>query len=268
MQSPVLGATDIENQLWHTLWVDSHQRNLAFRLLHRIRCGLSLGYLADATFDDEDTDQPRRKSAAPRANSKRCSRHRQGRTPSASQRRCPTRFEWVVNKQIDCGVDIINDGEYVKAADPGTYAGYIHARVTGCRRKRSIRRTARKRAGVAERDRRDFPGFYDSGLWFAGSGGPVRPGFFNAGRIPPQPTAEARVHGPVTYTGHAAIAKDIDALKKALEGKSGVDGFIARSVRSAWAQARATCTTRTSTTTCSRSPMRARRNTRRSPTPA
>src|SRR5690606_26361072 len=32
---------------------------------------------------------------------------------------------------------------------------------------------------------------------------------------------------PVKYTGYDLIQADIDALKKGLEGKSGVDGFIA-----------------------------------------
>jgi 5-methyltetrahydropteroyltriglutamate--homocysteine methyltransferase len=85
----------------------------------------------------------------------------------------------------------------------------------------------RKRAGVAERDRRLFPGFYESGLWLQGSGGPVRPGFFAPG-APPEPTRERVCTGPVSYTGQEAIKADIDALNKALTGKDdSVEGFVA-----------------------------------------
>jgi len=144
----------------------------------------------------------------------------------------PKAVQWVVDKQIECGVDIINDGEYVKAANMGHYVGYIQARVTGFETVDKDPSRPAKRAGPGERDRRDFPGFYESGLWYAGSGGPVRPGFaqppmggFGSG-MPPR-TKENACTGPIKYVGQAAIQKDIDALKKALVGKSGADGFIA-----------------------------------------
>jgi 5-methyltetrahydropteroyltriglutamate--homocysteine methyltransferase len=137
----------------------------------------------------------------------------------------PDAVQWVVDKQIECGVDILNDGEYVKATNASAYVGYMHARVAGWETQR-IDASKRKRAGVGERDRRDFPGFYASGLWLSGSGGPVRPGFFKPG-APSEPTTERVCTGPIAYVGHAAIARDVDAMKSGLAGKSGVDGFIA-----------------------------------------
>ncbi|MCW2394159.1 MULTISPECIES: cobalamin-independent methionine synthase II family protein [unclassified Sphingobium] len=139
----------------------------------------------------------------------------------------PLAVQWVVDKQIACGVDIVNDGEYVKAANMGHYVGYIQARITGFGQRERPEGLAPKRAFVAERDRRDFPGFYESGLWFAGSGGPVRPGFSKPGVVPQPSKTEAICDGPVTYIGQEAIQKDIAALKKALVGKDGADGFIA-----------------------------------------
>ncbi|HWW64838.1 MAG TPA: hypothetical protein VNZ43_08775 [Sphingomonadaceae bacterium] len=144
----------------------------------------------------------------------------------------PKAVDWVVRQQMDCGIDILNDGEYVKASHPGTYAAYIHDRISGYN---VIDRPADlkpKRAFTAERDRRDFPGFYESGLWFAGSGGAVRPGFVQPGGgwrgiMDPAPATIRACTEPVKYRDYAAIGKDIDALKTALEGKSGVDGFIA-----------------------------------------
>ena len=141
--------------------------------------------------------------------------------------RLPKAVREVVEKQIECGVDIINDGEYVKAANMGSYTSYIQQRVTGWESLPRDPAAPSKRAGPGERDRRDFPGFYESGLWFAGAGGPVRPGFMTPGNVPKRPTTEKVCTSALTYIGQAEIAKDIDALKKGLEGKSDVDGFIA-----------------------------------------
>ncbi|MBA16900.1 MAG: epoxyalkane--coenzyme M transferase [Sphingomonas sp.] len=141
--------------------------------------------------------------------------------------RLPLAVEEVVEKQIACGVDVINDGEYVKAANMGSYTSYIAARITGWETMPRDPAAAPKRAGPGERDKRDFPGFYESGLWFAGAGGPVRPGFMTPGKAPQRPPMEKVCTGPLTYVGHEAIGKDIAALKKGLEGKDGVDGFIA-----------------------------------------
>jgi len=138
----------------------------------------------------------------------------------------PAAVEWVVEKQIECGVDILNDGEYVKAADPAAYHGYIHARVTGWESKPVDPSRPPKRAWIAERDRRDFPGVYESGLWLTGSGGAVRPGFATPG-APRMPVNERVCTSAITYTGQAAIQKDIDALKKGIAGRENVDGFIA-----------------------------------------
>jgi len=142
----------------------------------------------------------------------------------------PAAVQWVVDKQIECGVDIINDGEYVKAANGGSYGSYMVPRITGFDVIDRDPSVPPKRAGTAERDRRDFPGFYESGLWFAGSGGPVRPGFATPGgdAARRRPADRERIcTGPVTYVGYAAAQKDIDALQTAISGKADVEGFIA-----------------------------------------
>ncbi len=143
----------------------------------------------------------------------------------------PKAVDWVVKKQMDCGVDIINDGEFVKASHPGTYAAYIHDRISGYNTVNRPKGLGLKRANTAERDKRDFPGFYESGLWFSGSGG-IRPGFAKPGGgsrfivDPDAPTVRACTE-PLKYHGYDMIKKDIDALDRALKGKSNVDGFIA-----------------------------------------
>ena len=144
----------------------------------------------------------------------------------------PRAVDWVVEKQIECGVDTINDGEYVKAAHPGTYAAYIHDRISGYETVDKPAGLQPKRGFTAERDKRDFPGFYESGLWFAGSGGAIRPGFATPGQSPEtlfkrDPDRIRACTGPIKYEDYEAIAKDTDALKHALADKPDVEGFIA-----------------------------------------
>ena len=137
--------------------------------------------------------------------------------------RLPKAVQYIVDKQIELGVDIVNDGEYPKA---GSYGGYVQDRLKGYENLPVDPSKSPKRAGTAERDRRDFPGFYASGLWFAGSGGPVRPGFATPGEVRPTPTTSRVCTGPLVYTGEEMVASDVKNLKAAIEGKD-VEGYIA-----------------------------------------
>ncbi|GAA0927478.1 epoxyalkane--coenzyme M transferase [Pseudonocardia zijingensis] len=149
------------------------------------------------------------------------------RDEAAVRSRLAEAVQEVVDLQAECGVDVLNDGEYVKAGAAGAYAGYIHARVTGWEVRTGDDAPPAKRAGTAERDRRLFPGVYESGLWMSGSGGPVRPGFATPGAVPRHRGTRVCVE-PVRYVGHEAIAADITALQHALKGKNGdTEGFIA-----------------------------------------
>ncbi len=144
------------------------------------------------------------------------------------QAKLPAAVAWVIDKQIECGVDIINDGEYVKAAEGGNYGSYMGGRSTGFSSRERPAGAKPKRGFTAEREIPEFPGFYESGLWFAGSGGPIRPGFLTpgGGRMT-FGDREQVCDGPLTYTGQALIKADTDAIKKGLEGKSNADGFVA-----------------------------------------
>jgi 5-methyltetrahydropteroyltriglutamate--homocysteine methyltransferase len=152
-----------------------------------------------------------------------------GRTREGSGRKeyhdqLPRAVGEIVDRQIELGVDIVNDGEYAKA---GSYGGYMQERVSGYSTVPADPNRQPKRAFTAERDRLDFPGFFASGLWFAGSGGPIRPGFAVPGEVRQMNARETRAcTGPVTYTGQAAVAEDIANLKAALQGKD-VEGYVA-----------------------------------------
>ena len=136
----------------------------------------------------------------------------------------PKGVQYIVDKQIEHGVDIVNDGEYAKA---GSYGGYIQERITGYSMVPADPNKPPKRAGTAERDRRDFPGFFTSGLWFQGSGGPIRPGFMTPGEVRNTNLRETRAcTAPITYHGHAEVQTDCDNLNAALKGKD-AEGYIA-----------------------------------------
>lgn len=149
---------------------------------------------------------------------------REGANRQEYHARLPNAIKEIVDRQIEHGVDIVNDGEYAKA---GSYGGYIHERVTGFSMVPIEPNRPAKRGGTAERDRQLFPGFYASGLWFAGSGGPIRPGFMTPGEVRSTATREGRAcTQPVKYTGQAAVADDIKNIKAATAGKD-VEGYIA-----------------------------------------
>jgi 5-methyltetrahydropteroyltriglutamate--homocysteine methyltransferase len=151
-------------------------------------------------------------------------RAREGSHRTEYHERLPKAVQWIVDRQIELGVDIVNDGEYVKA---GSYGGYMQERVSGYSDVPADPSKPPKRAGTAERDRRDFPGFYASGLWFSGSGGPIRPGFATPGEVRQINLRETRAcTAPVTYIAHDAIKEDIANLKAAIAGKD-VEGYIA-----------------------------------------
>jgi 5-methyltetrahydropteroyltriglutamate--homocysteine methyltransferase len=120
----------------------------------------------------------------------------------------------VVRRQVECGVDIVNDGEYGKsttaASDYGPWLAYAWERLGGWERKEG--------AGgqLALRDFDQFPTFYPE-MWQEVGGA--------AGSA-----AELIFHtvftAPVTYTGEELIKRDLDNLKAALDGVSVEEAFV------------------------------------------
>ena len=149
------------------------------------------------------------------------------RNIEAYNKALPEATNWIVDRQIELGVDVVNDGEYVKG---GSFGGYIEDRVSGFERKPVDPNNPPIRAGVGARDRRDFPGTYASGLWWSGSGGPIRPGFAKPGEIRmgggSDSDAVRYCTGPVKYTAHDIIKQDAARLNESIKGKD-VEGFIA-----------------------------------------
>ena len=107
----------------------------------------------------------------------------------------------VVRKQVECGIDIVNDGEESKRS----FTTYARERLGGVE-ERPLRPGERVLAMIYGRDAVEFPEY------FAGRGN-------LAGR-------EAVCVGPLTYTGQAAVQADIDNLKAALDGVQVEEAFL------------------------------------------
>jgi len=109
----------------------------------------------------------------------------------------------VVQKQVECGVDIVGDGEYGKT----NFLNYIRERLGGFEATGDIEFSG---AMADRRDRRAFLQFYQDEL--SGRGGGGRP--------------QLVCTAPVTYTGTSQLQTDLENFKAALQGKTYEEGFI------------------------------------------
>ena len=123
----------------------------------------------------------------------------------------------VVRQQIEAGIDIVNDGEYGKPMsdeiDYAAWATYVYQRVSGfeMRDLPSDFNVVTSFMGESK-DRRDFAEYYQSPEAYAGPS--TRPLRFPMNV------------GPIRYTGHEIIQRDIKNLKAALAGKSLDEAFM------------------------------------------
>ena len=98
----------------------------------------------------------------------------------------------VVRQQAEAGIDIVSDGEFGKLR---SWSFYVLDRLTGIE-ERDV--DAPRGAG---RDQTLFPEFYAE--------------YFPTQKLPKRGTAVAVA--PITYKGHAAVARDVAIFKEALE---------------------------------------------------
>jgi 5-methyltetrahydropteroyltriglutamate--homocysteine methyltransferase len=114
----------------------------------------------------------------------------------------------IVSKQRELRVDVVNDGEFGKpvqdAVDYGAWMKYVGARMTGF----EIR--FQQTGMFPGKDRADFKDFYQV---HAVEIGEIRP-------------VEVICTGPVAYTGHADIKRDLANFREALGGSGEADAFV------------------------------------------
>jgi 5-methyltetrahydropteroyltriglutamate--homocysteine methyltransferase len=103
----------------------------------------------------------------------------------------------VVKRQVEAGIDIVDDGEQSKLG----FITYIHERLGGMEARTD------NPPQLDSREKRSFPEFYAHG---------------HSGSRPPPMLCT----GPVRYIGQKQLKTDIDNLKAALKGKPVVDVFM------------------------------------------
>jgi 5-methyltetrahydropteroyltriglutamate--homocysteine methyltransferase len=130
----------------------------------------------------------------------------------------------VVRAQANCGIDIVNDGEFGKAmrraTDFGAWWSYVYDRMAGFELRAEQAKKGRAAWTFGSKERREFAEFYAE----EASAG-------QTGASQQAATSTARMYGltcvaPVKYTGHAAIARDIANLKAAVGGAQIEDVFM------------------------------------------
>jgi 5-methyltetrahydropteroyltriglutamate--homocysteine methyltransferase len=127
----------------------------------------------------------------------------------------------VVRQEVEAGIDIVNDGEFGKPVfdevDYGAWATYIHQRISGSEmRELPANFNIGTSIMAGSKDRADFAEFYQTDE--AGIGFRRRPL-----RYPMNV-------GPIRYTGHALVQRDIRNLKAALAGQKVEDAFLTAAV--------------------------------------
>ena len=113
----------------------------------------------------------------------------------------------VIERQVDTGIDIVNDGEFGKTV---SWSRYVVERLSGFVQEPQQAGNQGMPKGVYGKDRRDFSEFYaeyDKSQGFVGMTGWV-------------------VDSPIAYTGQEAVQRDISNLANALGDVSPADAFM------------------------------------------
>jgi 5-methyltetrahydropteroyltriglutamate--homocysteine methyltransferase len=108
----------------------------------------------------------------------------------------------IVKKQLELGIDVIDDGEQGKPS----FLTYIHERLGGFEPG-----GPRGSPWAGSREVKAFPEYYEA-MARAGGG--------------PGAATKMICTGPITYKGQAALQNDIDNFKAALKGVDAADAFI------------------------------------------
>jgi 5-methyltetrahydropteroyltriglutamate--homocysteine methyltransferase len=108
-----------------------------------------------------------------------------------------------VKRQVECGLDIVNDGELSKP----NFTDYVSSRIAGCESRPG---SGDRRLSITACDERKFPEYFQAH---------PRPRYAG-GRTVPVCVGELR------YVGHAELGRDIENFKAALAGSSTVGAFL------------------------------------------
>jgi len=110
----------------------------------------------------------------------------------------------VVKKQIDCGLDIINDGEIGKP----NFSRYARERLSGFAEREA--KPEERPSMIFGRDLVEFPEYFQKRF----------------GTVRGENIKRVFCNGPLKYIGHAAVKADIETFKAALQAAKFEDAFL------------------------------------------
>ncbi len=125
----------------------------------------------------------------------------------------------IVHRQVESGIDVVNDGEFGKAmrsaVDFGAWWSYVYDRLAGFELRQEQVKKGRAAWTFGSKERQEFAEFYAAEA-SAGQGGASSGSGATQGG-----TSTARLYGltctaPVKYVGQAAIQRDIQNLASAV----------------------------------------------------
>jgi 5-methyltetrahydropteroyltriglutamate--homocysteine methyltransferase len=114
----------------------------------------------------------------------------------------------VVRRQIECGIDSVNDGEAGKT----NFTNYVRERLSGFEMRDFRPGIDPAPLNISGRDLKDFPQYFASGKG-ALTGAALR-------------RRHAVCVAPLKYVGHEALRTDIDNFRVALEGRRTAEAFL------------------------------------------
>jgi 5-methyltetrahydropteroyltriglutamate--homocysteine methyltransferase len=117
----------------------------------------------------------------------------------------------IVRKQVEAGIDVVNDGECSKVS----FNNYVAERLAGFQARVPPGGLAVPTGpiGVGGRDFNQFPDYYENVL--------KHNPFANVIRVPPQVCV-----GPISYIGREQVERDIANLKSAMAAAGAQEGFL------------------------------------------
>lgn len=118
----------------------------------------------------------------------------------------------VIAAQREAGIDIVNEGEFTKGGD---WLSYVDGRLSGFEAGQNSERPLMTQG----KDREAFADFYR----YAAERGTL---FYVTRKTPPIRRNHWVCTGPVGYSGQAAMQREIDTFKQALDGSDAQDCFL------------------------------------------
>jgi 5-methyltetrahydropteroyltriglutamate--homocysteine methyltransferase len=125
----------------------------------------------------------------------------------------------VVDMQVSCGLDSVNDGELGKT----NFTNYVRERLSGFVT-RDVQPGSRSfEMNISARDMQDFPEYFELHDFF---GRPRTPGAVLPGGVVAGAGTESVCVEPLTYVGQEYVQEDIRNFKAALAKHPGIEGFL------------------------------------------